>query len=122
MASATILIIEDDTSKITHYKKFFSQAGIDVTTASKDEDVLQKASDIRPTLVIIDVILPKTNGLSIMRKLHAQTETKGIPVIMLTADDKKTQGQALEDSVQKLVAITQGILDGHASRKATTQK
>ena len=122
MESATILIIEDDTAKITHYKKFFSQAGINVTTASKDDDVLKKASDVRPTLVIIDVILPKTNGLSIMRKLQAQTETKGIPVIMLTAVDQKTQGQALEDSIQKLVQITQGILDGHASRKAATQK
>src|SRR3989338_7425419 len=120
MASATILIIEDDTAKITHYKKFFSQAGISVTTASKDEDVLKKASDLRPTFVIIDIILPKTNGLSIMRKLHAQAETKGIPVIMLTAVNPKTQGQAFEDSVQKLVAITQGILDGHASRKAAT--
>ena len=48
------------------------------------KDALDKAREIKPTLMLLDVMMPKLNGLQVLEKLKADPETKAIPVIMLT--------------------------------------
>ncbi len=79
-----ILIVEDDPLMSRMYQKIFKFEGYDVEMAGDGEEGLEKARSIRPTLVLLDVMMPKMNGLEVLDKLKADPDLKSIPVVMLT--------------------------------------
>src|SRR5476651_1169797 len=79
-----ILIVEDDPLMSRMYQKIFTFEGYDVEMAGDGQEGLDKAREVKPTLMLLDVMMPKMNGLQVLEKLKADPETKGIPVIMLT--------------------------------------
>jgi twitching motility two-component system response regulator PilH len=81
---AKILIVEDDPLMSRMYQKIFTFEGYDVEMAGDGEEGLEKARSIKPTLMLMDIMMPKMNGLQALEKLKADPETKAIPVIMLT--------------------------------------
>lgn len=85
MAQQHILIIEDeeDIAELLEYN--LHRKGYQAESAGTGESGLQLAQDARPDLVLLDLMLPGLSGLDVCRRLKADTETAGIPVIMLTA-------------------------------------
>jgi CheY-like chemotaxis protein len=81
---AKLLIVEDDPLMSRMYQKIFTFEGYDVQMASDGQDGLDKARSMHPTLMLLDVMMPKLNGLQVLEKLKADPETKDIPVVMLT--------------------------------------
>jgi CheY-like chemotaxis protein len=81
---AKILVVEDDPLMSRMYQKIFTFEGYDVEMASDGQEGLDKARAIKPTLMLLDVMMPKLNGLQVLEKLKADPETKAIPVVMLT--------------------------------------
>jgi CheY-like chemotaxis protein len=81
---AKILIVEDDPLMSRLYDKIFKFEGYEVELAGDGEDGLAKVKAGKPTLILLDVMMPKMNGLQVLEKLKADPETKAIPVIMLT--------------------------------------
>jgi CheY-like chemotaxis protein len=81
---AKLLIVEDDPLMSRMYQKIFTFEGYDVEMAGDGQEGLDKAREIHPTLMLLDVMMPKLNGLQVLEKLKADPETKDIPVIMLT--------------------------------------
>lgn len=81
---AKILIVEDDPLMSRMYQKIFTFEGYDVDMAGDGEEGLEKARTIKPTLMLLDIMMPKMNGLQVLEKLKADPETKAIPVVMLT--------------------------------------
>jgi len=81
---AKLLIVEDDPLMSRMYQKIFTFEGYDVQMAGDGQEGLDKAREIKPTLMLLDVMMPKLNGLQVLEKLKADPETKAIPVIMLT--------------------------------------
>lgn len=81
---AKILIVEDDPLMSRMYQKIFTFEGYEVEMAGNGEEGLEKVRNSKPTLILLDVMMPKMNGLQVLEKLKADPETKGIPVIMLT--------------------------------------
>ncbi len=81
---AKILIVEDDPLMRRLYQKIFTFEKYEVETAENGEEGLEKVRKIKPTLVLLDVMMPKMNGLEVLEKLKADPDTKKIPVIMLT--------------------------------------
>lgn len=79
-----ILVIEDDPLMSRMYQKIFSFENYSVEVAHNGEDGLDKARTTKPTLILLDIMMPKMNGLQVLEKLKADADTKGIPVIMLT--------------------------------------
>lgn len=79
-----ILVIEDDPLMSRMYQKIFSFENYSVEVAHNGEDGLDKARTTNPTLILLDIMMPKMNGLQVLEKLKADADTKGIPVIMLT--------------------------------------
>ena len=79
-----ILIVEDDPLMSRMYQKIFKFEGFDVDFASDGEEGLEKVRSTKPTLVLLDIMMPKMNGLEVLDKLKLDPETKNIPVIMLT--------------------------------------
>lgn len=82
--ATVILLIEDDVLVSRMYQKVFSFENIEVKVAPDGLIGLQMAQELRPALVVCDVMMPKMNGLEVLSKLKADPATANIPVIMLT--------------------------------------
>lgn len=81
---AKILIVEDDSLMLRLYQKAFGFENYEVEVAGDGVEGLEKARQTKPTLMLLDVMMPKMNGLEVLDKLKADPDTKMIPVIMLT--------------------------------------
>jgi DNA-binding response OmpR family regulator len=79
-----VLVIEDDQQVSNMYKNMLIMSGYDVNTAGDGEDGLIKARSWLPNLILLDVILPKINGLDVLKQLKADTDTQKIPVVVMT--------------------------------------
>lgn len=82
--AATVLIIEDDQLIQRMYDKIFTFEKYNVITASDGEEGLEKARSTNPTIILLDVMMPKMNGMELLEKLKSDPATKPIPVIMLS--------------------------------------
>jgi DNA-binding response OmpR family regulator len=79
-----VLLIEDDEDVADMYRLALAAAGRAVVTAGDGEQGLQMAFDEDPDFIVLDVRLPKLNGLEVLSRLRIATKTKDIPVIILT--------------------------------------
>ncbi|MFH0066373.1 response regulator transcription factor [Peribacillus sp. NPDC056705] len=83
--SKKILVVDDEQSIVTLLQYNLEQAGYSVITALDGEQGLEAAVDIRPDLVVLDLMLPKMDGLEVCKQLRQQKIN--IPILMLTAKD-----------------------------------
>lgn len=81
---AKILIVEDDPLMSRMYQKIFTFEGHEVVLAYNGEEGLERAVKDKPTIILLDVMMPKMNGLQLLEKLKLDPTTKTIPVVMLT--------------------------------------
>lgn len=79
-----ILIIEDDFFIRELYERQFNKEGFKVSAAEDGPTGLMMAAQEKPSLILLDIMLPKLNGLDLLRTLKSKDETKHIPVILLT--------------------------------------
>lgn len=81
----TILVIEDEFSIATLLKYNLEQAGYAVETAADGQEGLEKAIDLQPNLILLDLMLPKLDGMEVCKQIRQQR--MNTPIIMLTAKD-----------------------------------
>jgi CheY-like chemotaxis protein len=81
---AKILIIEDDELIRRMYQQIFSFRGHEVTVAANGEEGIEQARTQKPTLILLDIMMPKLNGLDMLKQIKAMPELAKIPVIVLT--------------------------------------
>ena len=81
-ASPNILVVEDDRETRALIARYLRTNACSVATASDGNEMYRAMADRRVDLVILDVMLPGEDGLSLCRKLRAESE---VPIIMLTA-------------------------------------
>ena len=79
----TVLIVEDDPAMIVALKDGFALDGFKVISAAEGPEGLRLAEMAEPDIIILDVMLPKMNGLDICR--HLRGKGNQVPIIMLTA-------------------------------------
>lgn len=79
-----ILIIEDESVLQKTFGDLLSAEGYEVISALDGEDGLKMAKVKKPDLILLDLILPKMHGLEVLKQLKEDSETKDIPVIILT--------------------------------------
>ncbi|MGH8891110.1 MAG: response regulator transcription factor [Acidothermaceae bacterium] len=80
--SGRILVVDDDPTISDVVARYLTREGYDVTLAADGYAALDVAAAVQPDLVVLDIMLPGIDGLSVCRKLR---ETAPIPVILLTA-------------------------------------
>lgn len=80
-----ILVIEDEQSVRQLVSRLLEKSGYDVRTARDGLDGLRQLEDFEPHCIITDVMMPNLDGLTFTKALKNRRETKGIPVIFLTA-------------------------------------
>ena len=101
---AEILVVDDERVLREGMKEVLSGEGFDVRTAKDGEECLKKIAEKRPDLVLLDVMMPKTNGFRCCGKIR-ETD-KLLPVIFLTAKDAEADqvrgiGLGADDYVSK---------------------
>ncbi|MBN9387417.1 MAG: response regulator transcription factor [Chloroflexi bacterium] len=82
MAGPLILVIDDETNISDLAKMYLSKEGFDVITADDGYEGLRMFRTRKPTLIVLDLMLPGVDGLEICRQVRRES---GIPIIMLTA-------------------------------------
>jgi len=102
---AKILIVEDDPLMLRMYQKIFTLEQYEVDIATNGEEALDKVHAGKPTLILLDIMMPKLNGLQVLDKLKSDPDTKTIPVIMLTnlASEKDAENALLKGAVKYIV-------------------
>lgn len=107
-----ILIIEDEKSLVKALIKKLESEGFEVSVAYDGVEGLQKSLDEKPGLVLLDLILPKMDGMTYLAKLREDDWGKSVPVIILTnlSDDKKVL-EAQKDGVYDYLIKTDWSLE-----------
>jgi signal transduction histidine kinase len=85
-----VLIVDDSAADRALLRTILGRAGYTVYEVANGGDAVQKAREIRPHIVILDVNLPDLNGLAVCRAIRADAEIGGVPVLMLTVRDDDT--------------------------------
>ncbi len=85
-----ILIAEDEDSLATLLNYNLEKEGYAVGVAVDGEEALMMINERLPDLILLDWMLPKVSGIEVCRRLRARTETRNIPIIMLTARGEET--------------------------------
>ncbi|MEH7236295.1 response regulator transcription factor [Bacillus sp. JJ1562] len=80
-----VLVVEDERSIITLLQYNLQQAGYEVITAMDGEEGLEKALAERPQIIVLDLMLPKLDGIEVCKQLRQNKVD--IPILMLTAKD-----------------------------------
>lgn len=79
-----VLLVEDDTFLANIYKTKFEMEGFKITVAENGELGLSEAKKKVPDVILLDILLPKMDGFTVLENLKSDPLTKNIPVIMLT--------------------------------------
>lgn len=79
-----ILIADDDVAILRLVEMLLSRQGLKVITARDGEEALQKALMEVPDAILLDITMPKLDGIQVCSKLKATEKTSGIPVAFLT--------------------------------------
>jgi len=109
-ALGTILVIDDDPSVRDLMQRFLNKEGFRVETAPTGEAGLQRAREIRPSAITLDVMMPGMDGWAVLTALKAEPDLADIPVVMLTILDNKDIGYALGASDYLTKPIDRGRL------------
>jgi two-component system alkaline phosphatase synthesis response regulator PhoP len=85
MALGKILVVDDEVY-ILHILDFSLGAeGFEVITANNGELAIEKAKQEKPDLIVLEIMMPVLDGYETCRRLKRESETKTIPVVLLTA-------------------------------------
>lgn len=110
-----ILIVEDNDLNLKLFRDLLDAHGYDTFETKDGMEVLTLARNIRPDLILMDIQLPEISGLDITRRLKADMEVKGIPVIAVTAfamkdDEEMILSAGCEAYMSKPISIPTFIL------------
>jgi len=79
-----ILFIEDESALQKTFGEILSQEGYEMISALDGQTGLKMAKTKKPDLILLDLILPRVHGFEVLKQLKEDSETKEIPVIILT--------------------------------------
>ena len=84
-----LLLIEDDVTLVKMYERKFKSDGYEVEIAYDGEEGFKKASEVKPDLIVLVIMLPKMDGMQVFKKLRSQPQTFKTPVLLLTNFDQE---------------------------------
>jgi len=98
----TLLIVDDVPNNVNVLFSFLTKAGFRVLVAQDGKRALYTAEQVRPDLILLDVMMPGLNGFEVCKLLKSQEKTKDIPIIFMTA---------LTETIDKLKGFQAGAID-----------
>ena len=93
-----ILFIEDEPDQVSLIKARFEAGGYEFCSAPDGETGLTSAEELKPDIILLDVVLPRIDGFLVCKRLKANPETRNIPVIIITAIGMKDADRKAKSS------------------------
>jgi CheY-like chemotaxis protein len=100
------LVVEDSTTTADQIKRYLQDMGIETITVTKGDDAALQAAQIRPDIVILDILLPGKSGWEIMAELKSTPATTSIPILVISNIDDQPRGMTLGASGYLVKPIT----------------
>jgi signal transduction histidine kinase/DNA-binding response OmpR family regulator len=94
-ATATVLVIDDEPTVREMLMRFLTKEGFRVVAAGSGDEGIALAKELRPNVITLDVMMPGTDGWTVLTKLKSDPATADIPVVMITIVDDKNMAFAL---------------------------
>jgi CheY-like chemotaxis protein len=82
--AGTVVIIEDDATAATYYATLFRGNGYHVEVANDGVSGVDLCTRLQPQLIMLDVMMPRQNGILVLQTLRASDETKNTPVVVMS--------------------------------------
>ena len=119
----TIVIIEDDESIREMLRYYFRSVVYEVGCFESGEAYFETGGELKPSLFILDIMLPGMDGLEILRRLQADADLGDVPVLMLTArTSEMDKVKGLEGGADDYVVKPFGIMELQARVKALLRR
>jgi len=80
-----VLVVEDSVTQREMITDLLKGSGLDVTVASDGVEALEQIEDLRPDLVVLDIVMPRMNGYEVCRQIKSNPKTQNIPVVMCSS-------------------------------------
>ncbi|MEQ9309777.1 MAG: response regulator transcription factor [Balneolaceae bacterium] len=114
MAKKTILVVDDEKDLLDLIEYNLKKEGFNVLKAENGEEGIAVAKEGKPDLVLLDIMMPKMDGLEAVEIMRKDDDLKNIPIIFLTArSDEKTEVEGLnkggDDYITKPISTTKLI-------------
>ena len=112
MEKKNILVVEDDKSLRGALNDRLTKEGFGVIQARNGEEGLFIALDKKPDLILLDIVMPKMDGITMLDKLRGNEQGKDIPVIMLTnLEDTDNIGSVIEKGITNYLVKSNWKID-----------
>ena len=110
----TILVVDDEQDLLDLIEYNLKKEGFDVITAEDGKEGIEVARERNPDLMLLDIMMPKMDGMEVVERMRADKSLKHIPIIFLTArGDEKTEVKGLDkggdDYITKPISTTKLI-------------
>ena len=90
MATNTILVADDSPTELRMVLNALQKKGYHTVSAVDGEEAIEKANSEKPSLAILDIVMPKKNGFQVTRHLKTTPETQNIKVLLLSSKDQES--------------------------------
>jgi twitching motility two-component system response regulator PilH len=87
---ALIMIVDDSPTEVHVIKTALEKHGFETVSAADGSECLSMAREVRPDLILMDVVMPGVNGFQATRSLTRDPATRSIPVVMISTKDQET--------------------------------
>ena len=89
MAINTVLLVDDISAHLEQITEIVATAGYQTITATGGQEAIDKARELKPDLIFLDVVMPDLDGFATCRMLREDDATKDIPVVFVSTKDKE---------------------------------
>lgn len=120
VSNSTVLLVEDSKFLRMATERALSDAGYLVSTAADGEEALQAANDKLPDIILLDMMLPKISGPSVLKVLKENPATTHIPVIVFTSLSQRNEDRLISEGAAAYFEKSALALDQNSSRLADT--
>jgi twitching motility two-component system response regulator PilH len=90
MPIKNILLVDDSKTELHLLSDMLTQKGYSVRTAENGEEAMRRLAEAKPDLILMDVVMPGTNGFQLTRAITRDPRFAGVPVIMCTSKNQET--------------------------------
>lgn len=87
---ALVMIVDDSPTEVHVMKTALERHGFETVSAADGSECINLAREVRPDLILMDVVMPGVNGFQATRTLSRDPNTASIPVVMVTTKDQET--------------------------------
>jgi twitching motility two-component system response regulator PilH len=86
---ALILVVDDSPAELASLRSILTDRGYQTLSASTGKEALVKAHAEKPTLILMDIVMPEMDGYEACRTLQADPATKSIPIVFISSKNQK---------------------------------